>query len=225
MERGSLANTQTGTLKDLVYRNIIAAICDGVLNPDTIFTEGQMMEKYGVSKAPVREALVQLCHENVLRSIPRCGYQVIQVSTKNVHDLIQLRILLEVGSLPAIMENLDADSLQTLRKMNKNRMRNAEQRDVWTAWQNNLEYHLQLNSIARNEEVTAALRNAMNACTRAYAQVYHWQKLRKTSSSPSHEHDLIITALEEGNLAMAQEALTKDLMDVEQLLLEHPSRH
>lgn len=220
-----MASVQAGTLKDLVYRNIIAAICDGSLNPDTIFTEGQMMEKYGVSKAPVREALVQLCHENVLRSIPRCGYQVIQVSTKNVHDLIQLRILLEVGSLSAIMENMDPESVQILQRMNKERIQNAEQRDVWTAWQNNLEYHLILNSMARNEEVTAALRSAMNACTRAYAQVYSWQKQRKTSSSPSHEHDIILSALERGDLALAQEALTKDLMDVEQLLLEHPSRH
>lgn len=204
-----------GTLKNYVYQSVIAAICDGSMSPNSIFTEGQLVERFGVSKAPVREAMVQLCHEKVLRSIPRCGYQVVQISAKNMHDLIQLRVLLEVGSLSEVMKNLNASVIHELQQMNENRIENTGERDIWTAWHNNLEYHLKLNSIAGNEEVTAALQNTMNACTRAYAQGYGWQRVRRPSSSNEHPHNIIISALERGDLATAEEALTNDIRGLE----------
>lgn len=217
---------QTGTLKDQVYQQIIEEISAGHLTPDSIFTEGQMIEQFGVSKAPVREALVQLCHENVLRSIPRCGYQVIQISAKNIHDLTELRLLLEVGSLPTVLEHMDEQMLQVFKKMNRDRYINAEDRDMWTAWRNNLSYHLQLNAVAQNSKVTEALEHALSACTRAYAQGYRDQRqLASTSKPGQHMHDRIIDALERGDLSAAQESLTNDIIGMEKLLLEFPNSH
>ena len=83
------------SLKDQVYQKIIEMICNGQLPPDTIFTESQMIELFKVSKSPVREALIQLCHEEVLKSIPRCGYQVVSVSIKSIRDLTVLRLYLD----------------------------------------------------------------------------------------------------------------------------------
>lgn len=215
---------QKGTLKDQVYQKIIEEICAGRLTPDNIFTEGQMIEHFGVSKAPVREALVQLCHENVLRSIPRCGYQVIQISTKTVHDLTELRLLLEVGSLPAVMQHMDGETLQVFKKMNHDRAIGAENRDIWTAWHNNLAYHLQLNEVAQNSQVTYALEHALSACTRAYAQGYRNQRQLAAAAKPGeHVHDKIINALEKGDLETAKEALTNDIIEMEKLLLEFPN--
>ena len=204
----------TMTLKDKVYQSIIEEICTGLLQPNSIFTEGQMIEQFGVSKAPVREALVQLCHENVLRSIPRCG-----ISAKNVHDLIELRLLLEVGSLPKVMEFMDHRTLQKFREMNQRRRINADSRDLWEAWRNNEIYHTQLNAVAGNAQVTEVLRSSMGACTRAYAQGYQSNRQHSLSGTDSHMHDRIIDALERGDLAAAQEYLTSDIVAMEKDLL------
>ena len=91
------------SLKDTVYQQLIELICQGKLLPDTLFTENHMISYFGVSKSPVREALIQLCHENVLKSIPRCGYQVTAISSKNVRDVTELRLYLELSSLPKVM--------------------------------------------------------------------------------------------------------------------------
>lgn len=211
---------RTVTLKDKVYQNVIEDICLGHLTPNSIFTEGQMIERFGVSKAPVREALVQLCHENVLRSIPRCGYQVIQISAKDVHDLIELRLLLEVGSLPKIIEYMDEPQLKMFREMNQRRRINAESRDLWTAWRNNEEYHLKLNMVAGNTHVTSMLKSAMGACTRAYAQGYPSNRQHSLSGTEAHMHDRIISAIEKKDLATAEECLRRDIVSVEKDLLD-----
>ena len=48
-----------------------------------------MIEKFGVSKSPVREALVELCKDGVLINIPRMGYQVRAVTLKEIMDILK----------------------------------------------------------------------------------------------------------------------------------------
>ena len=60
-----------GTLKDQVYQNIYDDIIAGYYSEEDIITEGSLIEKYQVSKSPVREALIQLCSENVLMLIEK----------------------------------------------------------------------------------------------------------------------------------------------------------
>ena len=46
---------QKETLKERVYRGIYEAVTNGEYRPNDILTENQMIEKFGVSKSPVRE--------------------------------------------------------------------------------------------------------------------------------------------------------------------------
>ena len=75
-----MSQEKTLSLKDTVYKQIIEMICDGTLSPDSLITENQMIEHFKVSKSPVREALIQLCHDGILTSIPRCGYQIVRIT-------------------------------------------------------------------------------------------------------------------------------------------------
>ncbi len=101
-----------GSLKDHVYQQVIEMICNGRFKAGDIITESQLIDFFQVSKSPVREALIQLCFEEVLRSIPRCGYQIIQISAKNVQDLTELRLYLELSSLQKVAANLTPEILE-----------------------------------------------------------------------------------------------------------------
>ena len=65
------------TLKETVVEGIYREIEEGIYKPNDIIHEGEIMEKYAMSKSPVREALIELCKDNVLKSIPRVGYQAV----------------------------------------------------------------------------------------------------------------------------------------------------
>ena len=68
------------SLKDSIYKAIMQDILSYEYKPNDILNEKALVEKYGCSKSPVREALLELCADNVLRSIPRYGYEVIRVT-------------------------------------------------------------------------------------------------------------------------------------------------
>ena len=86
------------SLKEQVYTKIFNDLVVERFPLDEFLTEKQFMELYGVSKAPVREALIELCNEGILRSIPRLGYQIIPVTQKDIANCHLLFILFYDGA-------------------------------------------------------------------------------------------------------------------------------
>lgn len=69
----------------------VSGIYDDVTNgiyKNDILTESRLIEQYNVSKSPVREALIELCKDGILKNIPRMGYQVMPVTLKEVIDIL-----------------------------------------------------------------------------------------------------------------------------------------
>lgn len=58
------------TLKDEVYQQIIELICNGSIKTGEIITEKQLINHFGISKSPVREALIQLATTTCSRAFP-----------------------------------------------------------------------------------------------------------------------------------------------------------
>ena len=70
-------------LRELVLR--------GALNPGERVSELQMVERLGVSRTPVRMALVRLEEEGLLEAIPSGGFSVKAFSEQEVFEAIEIR--------------------------------------------------------------------------------------------------------------------------------------
>lgn len=71
------------------------AILDGRYPGGTLLTEGEIAEALGVSRTPVREALLRLEGEGLLRLYPKKGALVLEVSAQESTDLLEARELFE----------------------------------------------------------------------------------------------------------------------------------
>lgn len=58
-------------LKEYIHDQILKDVIEGTLQPNMILHEKKLMEQYGVSRSPVREALIQLCSESILCNYPK----------------------------------------------------------------------------------------------------------------------------------------------------------
>jgi DNA-binding GntR family transcriptional regulator len=68
--------------------------------PGERLTEAQLVRDLGLGKTPIREALVRLIHDGLVRNMPRHGYEVTPITLADVEDLFRLRLIVE----PAAME-------------------------------------------------------------------------------------------------------------------------
>lgn len=60
-----------------------------------LLTEGELAEAVGVSRTPVREALLRLEVEGLLRLYPKKGALVLPVSAQEIADVVETRLLVE----------------------------------------------------------------------------------------------------------------------------------
>ena len=163
---------QTQSIKDQVYQGILSDILDGVYDVTSVIREKDMIEKYHVSKTPVREALVQLCGENILRNIPRYGYQVVAITPQQIREVVEYRKVIELGALAASFPVLTEENLSELEKLNDEVQEIESIHDCKIHWKCNLEFHRKLCSFCGNSYLQKALEEALRLCTGISNQYY-----------------------------------------------------
>jgi DNA-binding GntR family transcriptional regulator len=80
---------------DRVYRYAKAAILSRRLGAHDLLTEGELAESVGVSRTPVREALLRLQAEGLVRLLPKRGALILPVTLDEVDDVLETRRLVE----------------------------------------------------------------------------------------------------------------------------------
>lgn len=95
---------QPKTLTHQAAEVIRAMIVDGDLQPGEALSEFALAAELGVSKTPVREALLQLRLEGLVDIQPRRGTFVFQMTPVQVRELSEMREVLELAALRLAME-------------------------------------------------------------------------------------------------------------------------
>ncbi|MCL7379432.1 GntR family transcriptional regulator [Streptomyces sp. 35G-GA-8] len=80
---------------DRVYSHIKEAVLDRRFEGGTLLTEGELAEAVGVSRTPVREALLKLEVEGLIKLYPKKGALVLAVSAQEIADVVETRLLVE----------------------------------------------------------------------------------------------------------------------------------
>ncbi|GAA1551350.1 GntR family transcriptional regulator [Streptomyces globosus] len=100
---------------DRVYRHVKEHVLDRRYEGGTLLTEGGLATAVGVSRTPVREALLRLQAEGLLRLYPKKGALVLPVSAQEIADVVETRLLVEeftvrraVPAPPALLDRLEA---------------------------------------------------------------------------------------------------------------------
>ncbi|MFF4650193.1 GntR family transcriptional regulator [Streptomyces sp. NPDC001380] len=86
---------RTPPAADRVYRHVKRSILDRTFPGGTLLVEGEIAEAVGVSRTPVREALLRLEAEGLLRLYPKKGALVLPVSAEEIADVVETRLLVE----------------------------------------------------------------------------------------------------------------------------------
>ncbi len=202
------------TLKEDVYNKIYNDVVTGVYKQNEIITEMSLISKYKVSKSPVREALIELCKEQILQSLPRLGYQVVPVSLKEVLDLIDFRIDVETSGLRRAYANIQESDLKELEVMAQ--ICNEEAHDP--NWDKNRTFHTRLYEISNNRYGYQELQSIMRKNERFLAQCFHtaW---KNASIHTKDSHVEIVEALRRKDLERALKFLESDIRSVKEEIL------
>src|SRR5215212_2442021 len=100
-------------IKDVIYEALREWIVFGEATPGDRLVEADLAARFGVSKTPVREALLTLQAERLVTLRSHRGAEVSRLSAEEWRDLIFLRDVLEVGALDQIVAAMTAQHFET----------------------------------------------------------------------------------------------------------------
>jgi DNA-binding GntR family transcriptional regulator len=108
------------TFKDKAYtalRNLIVSSDVYRSRADIRLDERQLAQDFGISRTPVREAMVQLEREGFVRSVPRRGVYVVRKTKSEVIELIQAWAALESMAARLLTQSASDADIAGLRRM------------------------------------------------------------------------------------------------------------
>lgn len=80
---------------DQAYRVLEELIVTMELTPGSLLSESKLVERLGLGRTPVREALQRLASENLVEIMPRRGIRITEINIKQQLRLLEVRRVIE----------------------------------------------------------------------------------------------------------------------------------
>ena len=146
-------------LRDVVFNTLRDAILTGKLVPGERLMENQLAEKLGVSRTPVREALRMLELENLVELVPRKGAQVLDMSEKDITNILEVRSALEGLATSLACKKMSKEDLQQLKSMEADFEKAVADNDVEHFVDIDEDFHDLIFAATENDKLINIFRN------------------------------------------------------------------
>jgi DNA-binding GntR family transcriptional regulator len=192
---------------DRVYSALRQKVIDSELSPGSQILEQELAMMLGVSRTPLREALVRLENEGLLEIIPRHGVRIIPMSVADMKEIYQVLVSLESAAAAALASQPPSDAALDVLDTIYDRMDALLKAGDITGWALEDErFHLKIVELAGNRRLREIVSNCWDQAHRARMFTLRLQTHPQPAQSMK-EHRQIITALRKRDAARAENLL------------------
>ena len=191
-------------IRDKVREILVDRLLDRQLEPGQHINETELAAEFGISRTPLREALLQLASEGLIESEPGRGFRVTEMDVRTGRELFHLVAELEVLALRRT-GSLDEETLERLREMDRRRARRPEDHDATEAVALDIRWHRTLVEACPNRQLLELLDLLRQRVHRyEYGQA---RKFEQIGVRGLEQHASVLEALEKGDTEAAASRL------------------
>jgi DNA-binding GntR family transcriptional regulator len=180
--------------------------------------EAAIAQSLGVSRTPVREAILQLQKEGLVEVIPNRGAYVTFITLRELKNIIQLLQILEGAAVELAFDNLDMNRLKALER----ELLSLKERRPGVSHEETSKPGIQLHDLilqsCGNEKIFSTagnIREQIRALTRTAVKKIPGRALESVD-----EHLKIIRAIQAGDRSAAKNATTEHLGKMYEILTQ-----
>lgn len=183
-------------LPEEVAQRIRQEIFSGRLRPGTRIDQGALADELGVSRVPVREALIALEREGLIDTPPRRGSYVWSFGPDDLRDQYEVFGLVSAMAAERAARNLSAGDLEELQRITRDL---AGESDPERQERLNDRFHAVINRASASRRLSWLLRLLGGAVPRGY-EAGGWEEAAR-------HHEAIVERLAAGDAAGAGSAM------------------
>jgi DNA-binding GntR family transcriptional regulator len=191
------------SLVEDAYRAIRLRILDNIYPPGQQKLESALAEDLGISRTPVREALIRLANEGLVEVVPRHGMRVLPVSPDDMREIYEVLKALESAAAETLARRRPTDAeLRPLVEATRDmaRMLKADDLDAWAAADER--FHQGLVELAGNRTLIDAVARLAD---RAHRARLFTLRLRPKPVNSTREHMALLERIRAGDAVGAVE--------------------
>jgi DNA-binding GntR family transcriptional regulator len=208
---------QVPSLAEQAYLRLRQDILVCVLAPGQVVTERELAGQYEMSKTPIREALTQVCHDGLVQRLPGRGYMVAPITVKDLRDLFDMRLILEVAAAERAASQPSPTLIAELRRLSALSYNPTDTESHIQFLRGNRVFHLTLADAAGNRRLTCTLENLLLELDRYF---HLGLRLRDSSAEMRREHKEVVAALEMGDVEALKGCMEQQVVTSRNRILE-----
>ncbi|MFS0749988.1 GntR family transcriptional regulator [Oceanobacillus sp. 1P07AA] len=197
-------------LKDVAYQEIKAKILEEHYEAGQFLSERTLIDELGMSKTPIKNALVRLESEGFVTVSSKQGIIVNDISIERINDIYNLRIALETFNCQELYHRITEEQLKELEDNVQVTKEAAENKDVKLFATLDHEFHLAISEFVGNKEITRVLLNYQDHLRRITLR--HLKKDPGRVEKFYSEHVEVLDALKTGDIKCV-ELMKKHLLE------------
>ena len=182
LNRGQLEAT---SLREQALNVVRNALVSGEVRPGHIYSAAALAAQLGVSSSPVREAMLTLVNEGLLEPVRNRGFRVVPLSTHDLHEIYELRVLLEVASVEKIAGLGVGAAQKRLTELVEAAEATAAENDAAAFLEIDRDFHLEVLGLLGNGRLVSVVSNLRDQ-TRLYGLKPMAQRGRLDVSAAEH---------------------------------------
>jgi DNA-binding GntR family transcriptional regulator len=179
------------SLGERIYEDLRVAITLGEIPQGQVFNEADLIARYKVSTSPLREALTRLRQDGLVKVIPRRGYAVTELTLRDFHELIQMRMVIEGAAVELAAPRITEAHILEMQRLSSTVLIIGNTESYRKFMQSNQSFHELISSIADNSRLLKATKQTFDEIQRVLFTGLSEQE----DGNLKHDHDDIIAAL------------------------------
>ncbi len=197
-------------LSDKIYKIIVDEIVAGRINQETVITERFLVDKFKISKSPIREALIKLSVDNIIYSIPRFGYKINLFDKNYLDSILKFRLNIEPKYLELYFDKISEYDLATI-EANIVKMDKRAFATPMEYWRKTSAFHVELARSYKDKFFYEMLKNILNKQLITFSLLYwdDWSNI--LDKKLRNNHIGVLNEIKNKNKEKAIELLKADI--------------
>ena len=208
---------QPESLAKMAYEAIRKSILSGQWKIGELYNEKAIAADLGISRTPVREALLELASQDLIIFLPRRGLMVNRFTRRDVDEIFELRKAIELAAVEKITLASPPFDLFEIEESLLNQRKAVKQKDYLAFMEADRLFHTSFSELTNNRRLIAILDNIRDMIHVMGAKALAAEGRAKEVID---EHQIIFEAVKKGNIEEARRAMAYHLDQSKEAVVE-----
>ena len=210
--------TKEQTKSEDLTERLIESIVSGEYPAGSKISEPELARCFGVSRGPLREAMMRVESLGLVERVPHVGARVVELSQHKLIEIYAVREALEGMAARLACTNITDDEIDALQDLLEQHQRHIEQVEGASYFhqQGDFDFHYRIIKASRNTKLIGLLCDELYHLLRMYRFQSPRQHSRPTKALSEHIH--ILAAIRERDGELAEMLMRRHIMRSRQLI-------